>query len=48
MEWRNIKAYGINNSEIIEKACGIENNDSIFTVLEKLAKFIKNITKEEI
>ena len=46
MEWINLKAYGIKNAELIEKACGIENDDSVFVVLEKWAKFIKEIEYE--
>jgi len=42
MEWINLKAYGIKNAELIEKACGLEDADSIWTVLEKIAKFIEN------
>ena len=47
MEWINLKAYGIKNAELIEKAFGLEDNDSPWIILEKGAKFIETINKEK-
>jgi len=48
MEWLNIKSYGISNAEIIEKACDIEDHDSLWVVLEKWANFIERVRNEQI